>query len=139
MPTKTSARPRTAQPSAVGTRRFSRSAATPPPRASRLPSRTPATTPRFRGKKKPAKATGLAGLLSALPITGAGKAAKSSGGGKAKPAFALLAAGAGAFLGRKQLRKRKDDGFTPAPPAPEVYTAPPAAAGGEAPLRPPAA
>ncbi len=141
MPTKTTARPPTAGTTNAGaTPRVSRSAPPAPTRTPRLPSRTP-----VRGKKKPAKGGGgLGGLLTALPLVSGGgkKAAKgrAGGGGKAKPAFALLAAGEGALLGRKQLAKRKADDAPATPaPAPEVYTAPTTAGGGETPLRPPAA
>ncbi len=87
MPTRTTARTprRTASPTA--TRRFSRS--TPPPAR------------RFgRATAKPKGRTNM--LIAKASKPAAGKA------GKAKPALALMLAGAGAFLGRKQARKRKE-------------------------------
>lgn len=68
------------------------------------------TAGKLKSKRKPAAKGGLSGLLSSLPAAGLGKkAAKASPVSKAKPALALIAAGAGALLGRKQLQKRKDD------------------------------
>ena len=106
MPTKSSLkhapRPRRAKPAPGAGRRFGRTS----PSAIKRPTRTPARKP----KRGAAAKGGLAGLLSALPVPGAGKkASKTSAASKAKPAVAVLAAGAGALLGRKQLQKRKEE------------------------------
>ena len=71
-------------------------------------SKPSAQKPGGRGRKQQ---TGVSGLLSsamtALPKPGSQKHRKgSAGGGKGKPAMALLAA-AGAVLGRRQMQKRK--------------------------------
>lgn len=100
-----------------------RSASTPDP-GGRFGRPSPAspkrgTAGKLRSKRKPAAKGGLSGLLSSLPVAGLGKkAAKASPTSKAKPALALIAAGAGALFGRKQLQKRKDDEPTPPPAVP---------------------
>src|SRR5206468_761943 len=89
---------------------------------------------RFRPRAKPKPKSGLAGMLSALPISGDAVKKAASGGGKGKPAAALLVAGAGALLGGRQLRnKRKDAGSPPAdtpyfPPTPAPAVTPGSAA-----------
>lgn len=105
------------------------------PTKTRIPAgrRAPSTTrfartpPRLtpRAKAKAAKPTGLAGLLSKLTSAASSPSSKTGGASRAKPAAALLAAGAGALLGRKQLAKRKSNEgemhtFPPQPPTAPV-------------------
>lgn len=99
-----------------------------------IPGRSSPQSRRTRAGKKaksPAGATGkLTGLLSALPSAAAkGRGKKSGGSSKAKPAFALLATGAGALLGRQQLNKRKQDESAQAVPVVDPPVTTPAAGG----------
>ncbi|MBA2514630.1 MAG: hypothetical protein H0V26_09960 [Solirubrobacterales bacterium] len=125
-PPKTSNRPRRSAPTSGAGRRFGKS--TPAPSTGgRFHRSTPSTGSRFglpsssapkrstlgKPKRKSNAKSGLAGLLSSLPAAGLGKKAASKGGSKGKPALALVAAGAGAFLGRKQMQKRKEDDVVP--------------------------
>lgn len=123
MPTKTSAkipsRPRRSAPTPGAGGRFSRSTPStggrfgvPTSSASKRPSRVPGIKPKSKGRSH--SKGGAAGLLSSLAAAGQGKKG-SSQSSKAKPALALVAAGAGAFLGRKQLQNRKKDEPTDEP------------------------
>jgi hypothetical protein len=98
-------------PRAAGAGRFMRPGGTQASRSGRFATRPlanprPATRGRGRAKIKPGGVNGLLSTaMTALPV-GVKKSGRSSGGGKGKPAMALLAA-AGAVLGRRQMRKRR--------------------------------
>jgi hypothetical protein len=119
MPTRTSSTRRTS----TSPSRFSRG----PGAAQRPAPRGRAAKPKTKTKSKSKPMSGLlSSAASALPVGGGSKAkpgmrgrgkAAAAGGSKAKPAMALLAA-AGAVLGRKQLRKRKQSS------EPDVTTTP---------------
>ncbi|MBA2516612.1 MAG: hypothetical protein H0V22_04755 [Solirubrobacterales bacterium] len=142
MPTKnspkTSNRPRRSAPTPGTGGRFGRSTPT-PSAGGRLARSNPSPGGRFglpspgapkrptlgrsKSKGKSSGKSGLSGLLSSLPAAGLGKKTASKGGSKGKPALAMIAAGAGAFFGRKQMQKRKEDdvipvtNVSPTPPA----------------------
>jgi hypothetical protein len=90
--------------------RFARTTA-PPTARQRATARVQHVRPR---RKPPQKSSPLSGMLGALPGMMGGRSKRSSrGGSKAKPALAMLAAGAGAILGRQQMRKRKHSDASP--------------------------
>jgi hypothetical protein len=98
MPTRTI--PRRAAASTRGAGRFSRPAAHQRP------------APRGRGGRKKQQSSGLGGMLgsamSALPIGGSSKKRGRKGGSsKTGPAVGLVMAGAGALLGRRQMKRRR--------------------------------
>jgi hypothetical protein len=96
-------------PSPSGGARFGLSSSGTSPK--KRPTRGTSVKPK---SKKGKSGGGLSGLLSSLPAAGlAKKASPKSSGSKAKPALALIAAGAGAFLGRKQLQKRNENDVVP--------------------------
>lgn len=64
--------------------------------------------PRGTTSKRKGKRGALTGALASLPVAGGKTKGKAGGRTKAKPAVAFVAAGAGALLGGRQLRKRRD-------------------------------
>ena len=118
MPTKATPRRSTHH---RGTARFSR---TQPTRPSRMPQRPAVRGGRSRSRKQQSGLQGLIGsAMTALPSKGSAK--KRTGGSKAKPAFAMLAAGAGALLGRRRMQKRKYDDAATVPPVGSMQTSVP--------------
>lgn len=137
---KTPGRPRRPSPTPGAAGRFSRSNPT-PSTGGRFGRPTPSPSGRFglsgptsqkrgapgkpKSRGKSSAKGGLGGLLSSLPMDKLGKKTKKgSPAAKATPVLALVAAGAGALFGRKQLRKRKEEEPTPLTTPPVTVTPP---------------
>ena len=107
MPTRTTPR-RSATPARAG--RFSRTS-TPARSTARFSRPLPVQRPAPRGRRKPKQSGGmLSTVMSALPVGGSGKKSRGrsqSSASKRGPAIGLAVAGAGALLGRRQMRKRQ--------------------------------